>query len=102
MLPEYNDTVFTVDRSYSLIDNAYGFAFKSDGVFVERKNAGWCGTPPITYADFEGTWTVVDSKIIITVAYWGGTADYQWKIISIDSKELKIAVLSQEHHFENQ
>jgi hypothetical protein len=82
------DTVWKYERANTLKDNDYGFAFKSGQLFVERKNAGWCGTPPISYTDFDGTWTKNDSVINITVGYWGGLADYQWKIILIDNNSL--------------
>ena len=69
----------------SLKKNAYGFGFKTGHSFVERKNEGWCGTPPVTLKDFQGTWAKHDSLIDINVPYWGGTAHYQWKIISLDN-----------------
>jgi hypothetical protein len=99
--PVINDSLSTYEKANSLKDNDYGLAFKSGHVFIERKNSGWCGTPPISYADFDGTWTQTDSIINITVGFWGGSADYQWKIISIDKKKLKIIRLKEEYHFEN-
>lgn len=65
--------------------------------FIERKNSGWCGTPPVSYSDFEGNWSINDSLLNVSVAYWGGLADYQWKIISLDDKRLTIVVVSQEY-----
>lgn len=59
--PQYNDSITTFERSEGLADNEYGFSFNEDNTFIERKNAGWCGTPPISYADFNGTWTQNDS-----------------------------------------
>lgn len=99
--PVVNDSVMEYSKAESLKDNEYGFEFKSGQVFIERKNAGWCGTPPIAYADFEGTWQQYDSLLVITVDYWGGTADYEWKIISIDEHSLKIYKISEEYHNQN-
>jgi len=96
--PVINDTILTYEKANVFIDNDYGFAFKSGQIFIERKNAGWCGTPPISYADFEGTWIKTGSIINITVGYWGGLADYQWKIISIDKNKLAIVRLEEEYH----
>jgi hypothetical protein len=62
-----NDTIMEFSKAASLKDNEYGFEFKPDQVFIERKNSGWCGTPPIACADFEGTWQQQDSILIITV-----------------------------------
>jgi len=61
-------------------------------------DTGWCGTPPIAYSDFDGTWNKKDSVIKITVAYWGGLADYQWKVISVDNNNLTIYRLKEEYH----
>jgi len=91
--PSYNDTLVTFDRFNSLKDNDYGFSILFNGKFIERKNSGWCGTPPIAYSDYEGNWTQNDSIISITVGYWGGTVDYKWKIVSIDENNLTIISL---------
>jgi hypothetical protein len=52
--PQYNDSIVTFERSEGSIDNEYGFTFNEDNTFIESKNVGWCGTPPISYADFDG------------------------------------------------
>jgi len=81
-------------RAGDLDAEKYGFTLHEDGSFIERKNAGWCGTPPIAYDNFEGTWEVVsDSLLNITVAYWGGMMTYQIRIISVDDQELAIKYL---------
>ncbi len=65
--PVYSDTVYTYERASALRDDDYDIAFNSDQSLVERKNAGWCGTPPIAYSDFEGNWTKNDSiRISVT------------------------------------
>ena len=96
--PVYNETYTQVqyEKANRLTDNAYGFTFLSNHSFVERKNAGWCGTPPIAYADFDGTWATKGSIINITVGYWGGQMTYQWKIISIDEQNLVIESIQSE------
>jgi len=95
-----NDTIMEFTKADSLNNNDYGFEFKPNQVFIERKNSGWCGTPPIAYADFEGTWQRQDSILIIIVEYWGGTADYKWEISSVDENRLKIYKVSEEYHNE--
>ncbi len=99
--PQYNDSIVTFERSGGLVDNEYSFSFNEDKTFIERKNAGWCGTPPISYADFDGIWSKNDSTIEINVDYWGGTADYTWKLVSIDATNLKIIFLEEDYHLEN-
>jgi hypothetical protein len=100
--PQYNDSIVTYDRSEGLVDNEYGFSFKDDKTFIERKNAGWCGTPPISYADFNGTWATNDSIIEITVGYWGGTSEYTWKVLSIDELTLKIQRIEEIYNLQNE
>lgn len=88
--PQYLDSLVIYDRSDSLKENNYGFSFKLDNKFIERKNSGWCGTPPISYADYNGTFEINDTIVTINVAYWGGKIKYVWKIVSIDDDNLKI------------
>lgn len=99
--PQSNDSIVTYERSEGLVENDYGFSFNEDNTFIERKNAGWCGTPPISYADFDGTWTNKDSIIEINVDYWGGTADYTWKMVSVDETTLIVIRIEEEYNMEN-
>jgi len=99
--PQNNDSIVTYERSGGLVENDYGFSFKEDYTFIERKNAGWCGTPPISYADYNGTWSKKDSIIEITVGYWGGISDYTWKMVSVDETTLRIIRIEEEYHMEN-
>jgi hypothetical protein len=91
---EAYDGSMRLTRAAGLDSTRYGFIIRKDGTFTERKNAGWCGTPPITYANFEGTWEALsDSLLDITVGYWGGTMTYQMRIISLDEESLRIRIL---------
>ena len=94
---ELNDTIFSFHRSASLAEGQYCFGLLSDGTFIERKNGGWCGTPPIAYADYEGEWSIQDSLIHISVPYWGGMSYYTWKLISIDDEELTYYVVDADY-----
>jgi hypothetical protein len=86
--------VKTLERSDELDSGKYGFILQEDGSFLERKNAGWCGTPPISYANFDGTWTALsDSLLEITVGYWGGTMNYQIRVVDLDENQLEIRYL---------
>lgn len=88
------DQVTTLKRAEELAQDQYGFIIREDGTFTERKNAGWCGTPPISYDNFEGTWEALsDSLLDITVGYWGGTITYQMRIVSLDEQYLRIRYL---------
>lgn len=97
--PQYEDTVAIYSRANNLDENGYSFYFDSNNIFVERKNAGWCGTPPISYTNFEGTWEQESDSIVnITTGYWGGIVDYQWEILELNQNTLKIALLKQDYH----
>lgn len=78
----------------SLLDNQYGLSFEQNNRLIERKNSGWCGTPPISHSDYTGTWIQKDSIISINVGYWGGTLDYSWKIVAVNQVELTVAKLN--------
>ena len=98
---QQGDTLF-LERSGSFDKEKYGFTINDDGTFVERKNAGWCGTPPITYDNFEGTWEAVsDSLLDVTVAYWGGMMTYQIRIVSLEAEELAIRYLYTESRMDS-
>jgi hypothetical protein len=88
--PQLSDTIWTFDKAENLQENTYGFIFNYEQVFIERDHSGWCGTAPVSYSDYEGTWSKNDYIINIASKYWGGTTDYQWKIISVDENTLKI------------
>jgi len=90
---EYNEPLYSYSKSDGLKDDQYCFGFLADGEFQERKNTGWCGTPPIAYGNYEGTWSVSDSIITIEVPYWGGTAEYKWKVVSNDNNKLNILII---------
>jgi hypothetical protein len=91
--PQYADTLITYTRAASLTENEPGITFEAGNKMMERKNSGWCGTPPITTADYDGTWTRNDSIVTIAVGYWGGTAGYTWKIITLNEQKLVISIV---------
>jgi hypothetical protein len=88
------EDVTLFNRSDSLDPDRYGFIIRENGVFLERKNAGWCGTPPITYDNYEGSWVALsDSLLEVTVGYWGGTMSYQIRIVFVNHAQLGIRYL---------
>ncbi len=91
--PQYSDSLVIYERADAFNDGP-GIYFLSNGSLVEHKNAGFCGTPPITYADYNGSYTVNDSVISASVGYWGGTSDYKWKLISLSREELTLKLMS--------
>lgn len=78
--PVFRDSLITYHRVNNIGDQ-YGFSIAADHKFFERKNAGWCGTPPISFTNYEGNWLLQDSILKIESRYWGGKVLYQWRII---------------------
>lgn len=98
---EYKGDTLFLQRSGAFDKEKYGFSIHGDGTFTEHKNAGWCGTPPISYDSFDGTWKAVsDSLLDITVAFWGGMMTYQMRIVSLDAEELAIRYLYEDNRME--
>jgi hypothetical protein len=93
--PTLQDSLWTFTRAQTIKSDEYALEFKMDNAFVEQKIAGWCATPPVTFAKFEGTWNKQDSILSIAVGYWGGTAIYKWKLKSNDSTHLVIVKISE-------
>lgn len=99
--PQYTDTLVTYSRAENLVENQFGITFKSDNKLIERQLNGWCGTPPVTTADYEGTWKRDGSIVTINVGFWGGTADYTWRIVSVNNQKLVISVVNSKFHQSN-
>lgn len=95
---EYSDSLITFNREDVLPENDYAIQFKTNGKLIERNNAGWCGTPPITYDNFEGSWKREKQVVDYTVEFWGGTRDIKWEIISLDDQILKVKLIEQTIH----
>ncbi|MBI3195683.1 MAG: hypothetical protein HYZ34_14635 [Ignavibacteriae bacterium] len=92
------DSTVVLLKSDSLNKDCYGFTIHPDGKFIERKNIGWCGTPPISYDNFQGTWQYqTEQSLQITVGYWGGQEKYILKIISLSSTIIEIYYQSREN-----
>ena len=95
--PLYIDSLVQYTRAGGLKDDDYGISFKSENILIERQNAGWCGTPPISYANYGGTWSKTGDIIDISVDFWGGKVNRKWKVITIDEKSLTIYPVKTEY-----
>jgi len=86
-----NATIY--NRSMEFTEN-HCYKFNSDGSLLERKNSGWCGTPPISYADYQGSWKILNDTLIeVVVGYWGGDMSYKLDIESVTASSLKIVYI---------
>lgn len=91
--PQISDSVWTYRRASTLPIDNYGFVVVRGGLFIERKNAGFCGTPPITYTDYEGNWELSGNILVINTKYWGGSEQYRWRVKHCDNKVLSVVKL---------
>ena len=70
----HTDRYRNLVKKNNFADNKGGIAFGDDGTLTVRQNEGWCGTPPITYSNFKGSWEMLsDSTARLEYEYWGGT-----------------------------
>ena len=86
--PIYSDSELQLTRASSLKSSEYGISFLENAECVER-SSGWCGTPPLTFSDFKGSWTRTNSVLIITLDNGlNGTQNNKWIIKTLDDKTL--------------
>ena len=86
----YEENISIFEKAKKIDENKYGFEISEGGIFLEHKNSGWCGTPPISYANYDGTWKYEsDSILVIDVGYWGGTISYKLEIVELTTNTLK-------------
>ena len=98
--PVYSENGIAYSRANNF-KNGGGMAFLAEGKLIERANAGGCGTPPITYANYYGNWQMkADSIIVGTSEYWGGTVDFKFQIKKLTNEKLKLSVLEMDYHME--
>lgn len=94
---EWSESGISMDKVKKLEKNTYGYLFHSNGTLIARQNAGWCGTPPIVTADYEGTWKVEEGKILIRMEYWGGISTQEWEIANRNNKKVTIHITNAEY-----
>lgn len=76
-------------RASSLKSDRYGLSFLEKTECVER-SSGWCGTPPLTFTDFQGTYTYNDSIIVFTIDNGGfeGMQNKKWVVKTLNDNTL--------------
>ncbi len=90
-LVRYDNDTALLSRVPELPKNNYGFIISENGVFIERKNAGWCGTPPISYDNFSGVWKEEKENLLqIKVDFWGGITQFKMQIVDSTDQILRI------------
>jgi len=70
-----------------------GIEFHRDGTLTKRQNVGWCGTPPISYGNYDGTWEwTSENTLTVKYEFWGGTAEEDWVVRSIGEDEMVVVI----------
>ena len=85
--------VAVYSRKPNFDDDNSGISFRGFSKLVERKSVGWCGTPPISYGQYNGSYTLKDKLITTESDGWNGKKTSRYEIISIDNNLLKIKQL---------
>jgi hypothetical protein len=85
--------VTVYSRKPSFDNNNSGISFKANNQLIERKNIGFCGTPPISYGEYNGSYSLKDKQITTESDSWNGKTTERYEIVSIDDKLLKIKQL---------
>ena len=68
-----------------------GFKFNLDGTLTERNLAGVCATPPVSYSDYSGSWTILKENLIqVNRTNYDGPKSYKLEIQSVTSHSLKV------------
>ena len=81
-------------KSKKFREDEPGIQLKKNGKLVKRQNSGRCGTPPISYANYEGTWAMTgNSTLTVKYEFFDGTIEEDWKILETNKNKLKIVVI---------
>lgn len=86
--PVYEDSTTVFTRAIELKKDGYGISFLKNNKFIER-HSGWCGTPPLSFSNYEGNWKKNNAIIEISMDNgMTGMTTYYLKIISLNENTL--------------
>jgi len=97
---ENADDTRLLKRTKKLDVNNPSIGFYENDFLIDNANAGFCGTPPITYAKYEGNWEMSENIVDYKCAFWGGQKIIKFEIISVDNDFLKIKVLKVDYVYD--
>lgn len=87
----YNNDVRVLKISKEFSDDLGGYRFNPDHTLIDRKNVGWCGTPPVSYGNYDGVWEITaENELEIISEYWGGIDTLHYEIVKISQSELHL------------
>ncbi|WP_339659387.1 hypothetical protein [uncultured Polaribacter sp.] len=96
--PTYEGETTTFKRVNSLPNNAYGISFTKNGDFIEH-TSGWCGTPPLSFFNVEGSYQLENGLIHISTQSY--PTNYSWRIVSLTEQELVVKIELSEQEIEH-
>lgn len=85
--PVYDQETTTFTRGVNLPEEGYGISFKQNETLVER-TSGFCGTPPLTFFNVEGTFTLENDLVTIRTSNF--SSPYLWRIIELTEEKLVV------------
>ncbi|MDO9511767.1 MAG: hypothetical protein Q7J34_08405 [Bacteroidales bacterium] len=91
--PQYSDQKILFEKSHKLKEKVYGISLLDNHQCVERRNIGFCGTPPVVFDDYHGEWTLADSVLSLRLESLEGIQNFHWKILLLDNKHLLVEIL---------
>ena len=83
----YNNDTTTFVRVNNLPAENYGISFSQNKIFTER-TSGWCGTPPLTFFNIDGTFELEDTLIKISKNDYPNS--FAWRIVSLTETALVV------------
>ncbi|MCH7408657.1 hypothetical protein MM239_04565 [Belliella sp. DSM 111904] len=101
-ISERHENGFSLIRNESLPENTYGYSFHKNGKMTSRTIAGFCGTPPVIYADYSGNWSNRGSIFNLNMGFWGGRNVQEWKVVSTNDTGniVRIEIVNSESVFD--
>ena len=88
-------TLVTYQRNSSLDNQNSGYIFYNSGKITDRSVVGRCGTPPLSYSDFKGSWTFENNIVTINSTDWlKQPRKNRYSIESLDSTMLVLRWLN--------
>lgn len=97
--PIYDGEQITFTRTAALPREQYGISFNDGNVYLES-TSGWCGTPPLSFFNIEGTYQLKNT--LITISKNNHTTDYAWRIVNITETTLIVKRELTEQEIEHQ
>lgn len=91
----WDEGIISYKRVKKLSKKVEGFQFSPNGDLKIVRNAGWCGTPPISYGTFKGRWKQEGNKILldypfINIGGDGTVGKMEWIIIKKETDYLQV------------